>query len=287
MADPVFDDATTPELYTVYRHDPQRVAVRNLQASQRSKSAIRRPADNGCAVLKSRRAHVPELIRGSETHKIRIRGRSGYTGDVPMPRLGGKIVSGGSCLALDFILVTEMADENLANMTSKPFQLPIAINRQIRWWVPDFLIERTDGSRELVVVKPLAKIHLSTRPEGLRARTMLDAYRTAAHVAGYEFRLVTEQEIRVQPLLYNAKLFHRHLSSFADKKLIVQGILALTDLPSRPTVADLGTAVSQEKAALELAIRLDRLGHIRLERSARISRATAFGLVSPITGPDQ
>lgn len=220
-----------------------------------------------------------ELIRGSEVRKIRHRGRTGYAGDVPMTRLRGKVVSGDSCLEFDFALATDAQDDDIVNMIAQPFELQINLERRRTSWTPDFLIERRAGPRELVEVKPLAKIRSADPDKNAEARARLDACRVAAEEAGYLFRLVTEQEIRIEPMLYNARLIHRHNGPFADNALLLKAVLAFGTLGPCPTVSDLGAVVGQPSAAIELAIRLDRLGHLRLDRTRRIGRSTVFELV--------
>lgn len=223
-----------------------------------------------------------ELIRGSEVRQIRRRGRTGYAGDVPMTRLRGKVVSGDSYLEFDFALATDAQDDDIVAMVAQPFTLQINLKRRRTSWTPDFLIERRAGPRELVEVKPLAKIRSTDPDKNAEAKERLEACRVAAEEAGYRFRLVTEQEIRIEPMLYNARLIHRHNGPFADNALLLKAVLALMTLGPCPTVADLGAVVGQPSAAIELAIRLDRLGHLRLDRTKRIGRSTVFELVGAL-----
>ncbi|MBD2746685.1 hypothetical protein IC232_08220 [Microvirga sp. BT688] len=225
---------------------------------------------------RARPTKKPELIRGSESRNICRRGHHGYRGKVPLPRLKGKVIAGESLLACDFALVTDAQDENITNIISQPFSLEILICGRLSRWTPDYLIERKDGLRELVEAKLLEVVHTEEPVRAATIRAQLDAYEGAAREHGYKFRLVTEHEIRIQPMLYNAKLIHRHSGPFGDRGLLLKAILALGDLPSTPIVGDIGAAIGQPRNALELAIRLDRLGHIRLDRTCRFSRTTPF-----------
>lgn len=235
------------------------------------------------AKRKKRSKRRPDLIQGSEVRKIRSKGRTGYTADVPMTRLGGKIVSAESMLEADFALVTDAQDDDIIEMVSQPLVLEITIAGAKRLWTPDYLIKRKAGPRELVEVKPLAKIHPEDTAARLRARQRLEACEIAAWEAGYLFRLVTEQEIRIEPMLYNARLAHRHNGPFQDQALLLKAMLALAELGGTPSIAELGEAVGRPKAAMALALRLDRLGHIRLDRTARFSLSTRFGIPSAPT----
>lgn len=197
-----------------------------------------------------------------------------------MTRLRGKVVSGDSYLEFDFALVTDAQDDDIVAMIAQPLKLQIKLKGRETSWTPDFLIERRAGPRELVEVKPLAKIRPRELDDNIKAKERLEACRVAAEEAGYRFRLATEQEIRIEPMLYNARLFHRHNGPFADKALLLKAILALGTLGPSPTVTDLGAVVGRPSAAIELAIRLDRLGHLRLDRTSRIGRGSRFQLIS-------
>ena len=165
-------------------------------------------------------------------------------------------------------------------MVSQPEPLDIFWEERWTTWTPDFLIERTAGPRELVEVKPLDQARPTDPIKAARAAARFEACRVAARKAGYLFRLATEQEIRVQPLLFNSKLILRHTGPFFDRGLILKAMLALPTLPSTPIVKDLGSAIGNPGAALEIAIRLDRLGHIRINRSEKFSKLSTFCVLS-------
>ncbi|APT34565.1 hypothetical protein MCBMB27_05274 [Methylobacterium phyllosphaerae] len=227
---------------------------------------------------------LPDLIRGTEVRKIRRRGHIGYTGDVPMTRLRGKVLSAESLLEADFLVVTDAQDDDIVEMAAQPLALPISLNGKPASWIPDYKIVRRTGVRELVEVKPLSKLRTTDPTKQAKVTARLNACRSAARAAGYTFRLVTEQEIRIQPLLYNAKLIHRHMHGFGDRRSIMRAILTLPSLSPASSVAALGSALDEPALALALAIRLDRLGHIRLDRAVQFSKATTFVVLPPSQG---
>ncbi len=236
---------------------------------------------------KSKRAswRRPDLIRGSDVRKVRVRGSTRYTADIPVTRLNGKLVSAENLLQADFVLVTDAQDADVVGMRSQPLTIEITVDGRKRKWIPDYLIERSTGPRELVDVEFLSRLRPSDLTERDRMRRRLAARDAAACEAGYRHRVVTEQEIRIEPMLYNAKLIHRHHGPFFDQALLLKGIMAVARLNCGSSIADLGDALGKPQFALALCIRLDRLGHIRLDRSAKFSRNTRFSLVeAPCSG---
>jgi hypothetical protein len=227
---------------------------------------------------KSARWRAPDLIRGSEVRKVRARGKVGYTADNPMTRLQGKVVSAANLLQADFVLVTDAQDPDIVRVVSKPMALETTVEGRKREWVPDYLIERRAGPRELVDVMLLTRVYPADGEVRRSVHCQLEARQIAARVEGFRYRLVTEQEIRIEPMLYNARLMHRHNGPFRDPALLLKAILAVARLGPSSSVAKLGEAIGKPRAAMELAIRLDRLGHLRLDRSGRFDKNTRFEL---------
>lgn len=215
-------------------------------------------------------------IRASETRKVRYRGRETYCGDVPMTRLHYKLVAGDSLLECDFVIVTDATEDDLIDVQSQPEPLAIYVNGRKRKWTPDYLIRRHGFGAELVEVKNLSWLRPSDPVKAAGRRAWLEACAASARARGFAFRLLTEQEIRVEPRLSNAYLMHRHLGPFVDQGLLTTSIMALASLPKQATVADLGRAIENPLGALEMAIRLDRRGYIRLDRSAMFSPHSKF-----------
>lgn len=258
-----------PRVAAPQSRPPARQSTRTEEQGARSKSPWQK---------------LPDLIRGTEMRKIRRRGHIGYTGDVPMTRLRGKVLSAESLLEADFLIVTDAQDDDIVELAAQPLTLAIVLNGKLASWTPDFKIVRSTGVRELIEVKPLSKLHPTDPTKRAKVTARLDACRSAARAAGYAYRVVTEQEIRVQPLLYNAKLIHRHMHGFGDRRAIMRAILALPSLSPAASVSALGSMLDEPASALALAIRLDRLGHIRLDRRVQFSRATTFTVLPPRLG---
>lgn len=148
---------------------------------------------------KTYREKTHRLIKGSEKRKIRTGRRDGFVADVPVSRLGGKLVSADSMLEADFVLVTDAYEDDFTDIVSQPFTLTIFVNGRWRKWTPDYLIKRKVRFDEIVEVKILSWLYHSEPAKRLLAQERLMAMRAAAEERGCKFRLVTEDEIRVQP----------------------------------------------------------------------------------------
>jgi len=218
------------------------------------------------------------LIRGSEVRRIRTRSHPGYTGDVPMTRIGYKVISGESLLELDFLVLIDDVMSDLVGIFAQPMKLPIVVAGRSTTWNPDFLLSRTDLHHELVEVKTEEALHPEDPDERRLVTLRIEAMRKAAAAAGFGFRLATEREIRVQPRLDNARLVHRSMSPFFTKADILTVIAALGRLPERSDVPTLATTLPCRLAiyALPLALCLERLGHLFFDRSLLIRGASSF-----------
>jgi hypothetical protein len=113
------------------------------------------------------------------------------------------------------------------------------------------------------------------------ARARWQAMATAARERNCVLRLLTEDEIRVQPRLINAKLIHRHCSPLGANASLVSAISALTCLPDNSDIRALGEVLGEDLKgeALALAIRLERAGHIRIDRRSRYTRQSCFSKI--------
>jgi len=198
-----------------------------------------------------------------------------------MTRLGGKVVSGESMLELDFLIVTDAFEDDFVDIIAQPFSTSIVVRTRRRTWTPDFLIRRRTGFHELVEVKHLNWLYHKDPEKRALARARWQAMAAAARERNFLLRLLTEDEIRVQPRLINAKLIHRHCSPLAPKADLIRAISALVYLPDNSDVRALGEVLGKdlEGQALPLANRLERAGHIRIDRRSRYSRQSRFSKI--------
>ncbi len=228
--------------------------------------------------MKTYREKTHRLIKGSEKRKIRTGRRDGFVADVPVSRLGGKLVSADSMLEADFVLVTDAYEDDFTDIISQPFTLAIFVHGRERKWTPDYLIKRKARYDEIVEVKILSWLYHADPAKRLFARERLRAMRAAAEERGCKFRLVTEDEIRVQPRLWNAMLVYRHCGPFLQQADLVSALAALSRAPNEGTVGTFGEILPEalRRQALRLAIVLERLDHLVIDRSEKYSAFSRF-----------
>jgi hypothetical protein len=242
-----------------------------------AKAPTARPKSAG-KPKKTYREKTHRLIKGSEKRKIRTGRRDGFVADVPVSRLGGKLVSADSMLEADFVLVTDAYEDDFTDIISQPFTLAISVNGRERKWTPDYLIVRKARFDEIVEVKILSWLYHTDSAKRLFARERLRAMRAAAEERGCKFRLVTEDEIRVQPRLWNAMLVYRHCGPFLQQADLVSALTSLARAPDESAVGTFGEILPEalRSQALRLAIVLERLGHLVIDRSERYSAFSRF-----------
>jgi hypothetical protein len=227
------------------------------------------------------RQKTHHLIKGAEARKVRTGREDHYVGDVPMTRLNGKLVSGDSLLEIDALLLIDY-DGNFEDVVAQPFTIEIKVGERVRRWTPDFHIVRTDRQDDLVEVKILSWLYHTDPAKAALARKRLDAMTAACAQRGYSFMLLTEDEIRVEPRLYNAHMAHRHNGQLTPPSAIVLGLSALAAAPDTLTIRDFAELIAPLHPihALGLAVRLERLGHVRIDRRSRYSFASIITKVA-------
>lgn len=201
--------------------------------------------------------------------------RDGYRGEHPVARSDGRLVQCESLLELDALMMLDAFDRTIVNVESQPVSLEYRQDGRLRKWTPDFLIERNGVKPELVEVKTLK--HLYPADPLARADTVdrFKALKDAAERKGFEFRLLTESEIRVQPALYNARLLCRHSPLRHNTALILRGRDALRSM-AEPSVNGFQKALGPGVDGFSLAIAMDWLGHALMDRRSRFSRLSTF-----------
>ena len=214
-----------------------------------------------------------------------VTGRSdNYTGRVPFTRLG-TTVAHESMLSCDFLVLTAAYERDVADIASEPMRLEVPNNGSAFLWIPDYRIDRLDERRELVEVKPVELVHPDrARHQKLtdaelewaieEADARFDAIRRAAEREGYVFRLLTEDEIRVEPRLGNAAYMLRYDDDFFPEAWLLRGREALVSLDAR-CVADLQSAIP-DLDALVVSLRLAWLGEIEIDPALPYSRTSTF-----------
>ncbi len=220
----------------------------------------------------SRRGHQVGRRRPSRT-VIPYANRIGYRMEIPVYRCDGQVVECESLLEGDFVTIVDAYDRGLVEIQEQPFPLKIWVNGKWKTWTPDFLLRLAGAKPELVEVKTLEALYPEDEAEAVAASAWVQAVEAAASDAGFDFSLQTEDEIRIQPLLWNAKLLGRYADDLYPARLVQRSREILLRLPRETSVAALQDEMGGEIDAFSLAIRLDWLGHVEIDRTERFSRS--------------
>jgi hypothetical protein len=221
---------------------------------------------------KGYRAKTHRLIKGAEERKVRTGRRNNFVGDVPMTRLNGKLVSGESLLEIDALTVRDF-DGGFHDVIAQPFKTTLSVGSKTRRWIPDFLFLNNSRADEVAEVKMLTWLYHKDPEKAALAKRRLDAMEAACTKLGFSFTLLTEDEIRVEPRLYNAKMVQRHCGPLVPQSSIVIALSALAAAPDTITIREFSNMIAPLHPihGLGLAVKLERLGHVRIDRREKYS----------------
>lgn len=135
-----------------------------------------------------------------QARKIKnYRGRSSLTGKFSSFKMKSPI-PWESTLERDYIFLLE-ADSSVTAYKPQPFHLEYWLNGKRHSYTPDFWVER--GSKKQVVeVKPKKRVE--------KYKGIFQSVTLVCQEKGWAFGVVTEDEIRVQPVLSNTKILCRY-----------------------------------------------------------------------------
>lgn len=200
-----------------------------------------------------------------------------YTGSFCISRCRWRTVPFESMLEMHWLLQKDAFTFDLEMLEAQPCEIPYWYDGKHRVWIPDFATRNRGQSRTTVVeVKPLLRLYPKDPSERAWVHGRFAAMRTAAIARGYEFEVSTENEIRVQPRLHNAKVMLRGAVRHFPAALESAGLSAVLQLPHQATVRDLQRKLPDGADAFEVALRLAWLGVITLDPRVRWSRDTTF-----------
>lgn len=176
--------------------------------------------------------------RSVATRKV-VTYRSGhFTGYVPSMK-NDRMVQYESILERDFTQLLE-ADGEVAGYSEQPTPLEWTDGYEFFKTTFDFCVQRHDGRRYLVEVKPLSKVRK------YRLDLLYGFARAAAKQAGYdEFELWTDRELKAMPRLLNAELQVAAATTFEDQSVLLTMLSTASELrrvSDRTTVREMRAA---------------------------------------------
>lgn len=183
----------------------------------------------------------------------------------------GRMIKWESQLERDYLYLVEF-DPDVISCYEQPFKVEYfnELDRKIHQYTPDFLLTRRNNKIEVLEVKD-EKNALSEEYQSL--------FRRVAPILnhnGYEFKVVTDSFIRVEPLLSNVKL----LQKYAKTKISNGHLICLNHLFSERAEMPLGEVMNYLKKngiARQEIYALLRHGVISIDITRAIDSDTKVG----------
>jgi hypothetical protein len=142
----------------------------------------------------------------ARARKVIRKGTRRVVGKFPSVKPNIRLVHWESQLERDFYYLLEI-DPNVLAFREQPLRIEYILSGKHRYYTPDVLVERKQKV-QIVEVKPKSKVEKYD-----------EIFRIASQVCkhnGYEFIVVTDEEIRKQPRLENVKLLWRYSRSLIE-----------------------------------------------------------------------
>lgn len=193
-----------------------------------------------------------------------------------MTRLAQKLVGARSLLALDYLTLVDAFTHDLIGMDDAPPELSLVVRGKTKKWSADYEMTMSDGTRIFVTVRTVKWMKGKTEKRAAFRRDFLDAMKLASERAGRKFMLITEDKIRVQWRLYNARLVQRHVVPYRELNDEYLAFEVLQELPERSSIAALQERIGSRYDAFVLAVRLHWWGRLKLDERVKFTRQSTF-----------
>ena len=188
-----------------------------------------------------------------------------------------KSVAYESLLECDYLWLLDFA-EDVSSFEEQPLTIPYTHEGKARRYTPDFHVRQADRDY-LVECKPRALVDTDDN------RRKFAAAETWCAAHGYQFRVMTEREIRTGCRLENVKFLSQFARQSVPPEMRARVLSTLEALPPPTTLGGLAAALAPENAADTLFPAILHLAYHHAVRlpldDARISRATIVWLPEP------
>ena len=158
----------------------------------------------------------------------------------------GSVIMCESSLEFDACFHHEY-NENVVYFESQPEGFHYQINGKWNPYTPDALIQYKSGECKLIEYKPFSKT------QDINFQNEFKAKKAHAALFGQELILVTEQQIRVNPILNNLKLLHRY-SGISCINELQSTVLAFIQKSGKIAIRDIDTSSSLTLGELKASI---------------------------------
>lgn len=168
-----------------------------------------------------------------------------------------------SLLERDYIYLLEF-DPDVEKYEEQPIRVRYSLEGKVRCYTPDFLVERKGGRRVIVEVKSKEKVSSEA------FRLFFLTVSPVIHKLGYEFVVVTDKMIRVQPLLENVKILwgYSRVPLFSRHQVLCRKFLRENNGAS---IADLARSLSEKSVTLPVIYSLIYRGVLSVDLNLPIS----------------
>ncbi|WP_448565923.1 Tn7 transposase TnsA N-terminal domain-containing protein [Thalassotalea ganghwensis] len=160
----------------------------------------------------------------------------------------GSVIMCESSIEFDACFHHEYND-NVEYFESQPMGFHYQVNNKWNPYTPDALVRYKSGKCKLIEYKPYSKT------QDLEFQHEFNAKKANAATLGYELILVTEQQIRVNPILHNLKLLHRYSGSTRITD-IQSSILEFIQKSGKIAISDIDTNFSLTTGEIKASIYL-------------------------------
>lgn len=182
-----------------------------------------------------------------------------------------------SSLERDFIYLMDY-NLDVKKYFEQPLKIDYVINGGNRYYVPDFLVEYHDGSKELFEVKYVVDLENNSG----NCKEKIEIGKEFAKFNDIQFKVITEKEIRREEL-FNAKFLHQFIgpksSSSEENELI---LLSKIESGVEFIFIDLINSISDDfirKAELIRSLwRMVALGYFDYNRTKKLTNTTVLKL---------
>lgn len=107
-----------------------------------------------------------------------------------------------SQLERDYIYLLEI-DPTVIEYYGQPFKIRFQIGKKMHIYTPDFFVVRKD-KKQMIEIKPEKRIN------DPKNQNIFSSIKPICLQHGYEFKVITDKTIRLQPRLNNIKLLHKY-----------------------------------------------------------------------------
>lgn len=168
---------------------------------------------------------------------VRKLNKNRVTGKRPSVK-NGRMVQWESFLERDYYILLEY-DPDVIKYQEQPFTINYIHDRKTRRYTPDVFVTRTNKN-QVVEVKPESEL---TDPE---VQIKLEAGHQYCLENGYEFRIVTEKDIRSGAILENIKFLYRFSRIQIPVEHQIKIACLLEDFTKGKSIGELSRELSRE-----------------------------------------